>query len=98
MPFICQISGAEIIILNVIEHLKDTDSSALIATSSGRQDGSDVTNDKLEVMIYSGVKQMVKEKIRLCKEAGVKAQVSYKIQTGRPPVEEVNVKYIKKLA
>jgi nucleotide-binding universal stress UspA family protein len=32
---------------------------------------------------------MVEEKIRLCKEAGVKAQVSYKIQTGRPPVDEI---------
>ncbi len=81
----------EIIILNVIEHVKDTDSSALIATSTGgrQEDGSDVTNDKLEVTIYGGVKQMVEEKIKLCKEAGVIAQISYKIQTGRPAVDEI---------
>ena len=86
-----KISGAEIIILNVIEHVKDTDSSALIATSTGgrQEDGSDVTNDKLEVTIYGGVKQMVEEKIKLCKEAGVIAQISYKIQTGRPAVDEI---------
>jgi hypothetical protein len=27
---------------------------------------------------------MIEEKIRLCKEAGLKGQVSYKIQTGKP--------------
>ena len=32
--YLSKISGAEIIILNVIEHVKDTDSSALIATST----------------------------------------------------------------
>jgi nucleotide-binding universal stress UspA family protein len=31
---------------------------------------------------------MIEEKIRLCKEAGVTTQISYKIQTGRP-VEEI---------
>jgi nucleotide-binding universal stress UspA family protein len=31
---------------------------------------------------------MVEEKIRLCKQAGLKSQVSYKIQTGKP-VEEI---------
>src|SRR5919199_1401021 len=87
--YLPKISGAEIIILNAIEHVKDIDSSALIATSTGRQDRSDATNDKLEVTIYGGVKQMVEEKIRLCKEAGVNAQISYKIQTGRPPVDEI---------
>ena len=50
--YLSKLSWAEIIILNVIEHVKDADSSALIATSTGRQDGSDVTNDKLEVSIY----------------------------------------------
>ena len=50
------------------------DPSALIATS----------NAKLEVTIYGGVKTMVEEKIRLCKQAGVKSQISYKIQTGKP--------------
>jgi nucleotide-binding universal stress UspA family protein len=63
----------------------------LIATSTGgrQEDGSDVTNDKLKVTIYGGVKQMVEEKIKLCKEAGVIAQISYKIQTGRPAVDEI---------
>ena len=39
--------------------------------------------------MYGGVKQMIEEKIRLCKQAGVKSQISYKIQTGKPPVDEI---------
>jgi nucleotide-binding universal stress UspA family protein len=87
--YLSKLSGAEIIILNVIEHVKDTDSSALIATSYAEQDDSDRPNDKLKVTMYGGVKQMIEEKIRLCKQAGVKSQISYKIQTGKPPVDEI---------
>ncbi|HET7391312.1 MAG TPA: universal stress protein [Nitrososphaeraceae archaeon] len=83
--YLSKLSGAEIIILNVIEHVKNTDSSALIATSKV----PDSANAKLEVTIYGGVKTMVEEKIRLCKQAGVKSQISYKIQTGKPPVDEI---------
>jgi nucleotide-binding universal stress UspA family protein len=42
----------------------------------------------LEITVEGEVKKMIEEKIRLCKEAGVTTQVSYKIQTGRP-VEEI---------
>ena len=87
--YLSKLSGAEIIILNVIEHVKDTDSSALIATSKAQPESPDGTNGKLEVTIYGGVKRMVEEKIRLCKQAGVKSQISYKIQTGKPPVDEI---------
>jgi nucleotide-binding universal stress UspA family protein len=95
--YLSKLSGAEIIILNVIEHVKDTDSSALIATSKGQPESSDSANAKLEVTIYGGVKKMVEEKISLCKQAGVKGQISYKIQTGKPPVNEIiNVAQINK--
>ncbi len=33
-------------------------------------------------------KQMIEEKMRFCKQAGVKSQVSYRIQTGKP-VDEI---------
>ena len=65
--YLSKLSGAEIIILNVIEHVKDTDSSALIATSYAEQDNSDRQNDKLKVTMYGGIKRMIEEKIRLCK-------------------------------
>jgi len=72
--------------LNVIEHVKNSDSSALIATSKVQPDSA---NAKLEVTIYGGVKTMVEEKIRLCEQVGVKSQISYKIQTGKPPMDEI---------
>jgi nucleotide-binding universal stress UspA family protein len=37
------------------------------------------------------VKNMIEEKIRLCKQAGLKGQVSYKIQTGKPAEEIIKV-------
>ena len=55
--YLSKLSGAEIIILNVIEHVKDTDSSALIATSKGEPESSNSANAKLEVTIYGGVKR-----------------------------------------
>ena len=69
-----KLSGAEIIILNVIEHVKETDSSALIATSHS-QDESDKPNYKLKVTMYGGIKQMIEEKIQLCKQAGVESNI-----------------------
>jgi hypothetical protein len=45
----------------------------------------DDANAKLE----GRVQTMVEEKIRLCKQAGVKSQIYYKIQTGKPPVDKI---------
>jgi nucleotide-binding universal stress UspA family protein len=41
------------------------------------------------ITLDGGLKQRVDEKIRLCKQLGVKSQVSYKIQTDRPPYDEI---------
>ena len=56
--YLSKLSGAEIIILNVIEHVKKTESSALIAISKMQPDS---VNAKLEVTIYGGVKTMVED-------------------------------------
>ena len=37
------------------------------------------------------VKQLIEEKMRLCREAGVKSQISYQIQTGKPSEKIVKV-------
>jgi hypothetical protein len=60
--YLSKLSGAEIIILNVIEHVKNTDSSALTATS--KEEGPDKSNEKLGITLEGGLKQMVDEKIR----------------------------------
>jgi nucleotide-binding universal stress UspA family protein len=76
--YISNVSGAEIIILNVLENLDSVDSSAVLATS-----GKDI-----KITLEGKVKNMIEEKIKLCKQAGLKGQVSYKIQTGKP-VEQI---------
>jgi hypothetical protein len=40
--------------------------------------------DNYEIRLEREVKSMVEEKIRVCKQAGLEGQVSYKIQTGKP--------------
>ncbi|MGA9153111.1 MAG: universal stress protein [Candidatus Nitrosopolaris sp.] len=58
--YLSKLSGAEIIILNVIEHVKKTESSALIAISKMQPDSVNANR----FTIYGGVKTMVEEKIR----------------------------------
>jgi nucleotide-binding universal stress UspA family protein len=84
-----KISGAEIVILNVVEYIESKESSTMTATMKGEGEESDKTRrGDLEIIVEGEVKQMIENKIRLCKEAGVTSQVSYKIQTGRP-IDEI---------
>jgi nucleotide-binding universal stress UspA family protein len=91
-----KLASAELVILSVLQHLGDKDSSALLVTSKAEGGGGGKTNKKekegeeedLEIAVEGNVKQMIEERIRLCKESGVKSQISYKIQTGKP-VDEI---------
>ncbi|MGC2685107.1 MAG: universal stress protein [Candidatus Nitrosopolaris sp.] len=76
--YLSKLSGAEIIILNVIEHVKDTDSSALIATSKGQPESSDSANAKLEVTIYGGVKKDGGRKNKLMQTSRSRYLIKYK--------------------
>ena len=77
--YLSNMSGAEILILHVVENIEHTD-SAVLATSKEKED--------YEIRVEGEVKQMIEEKMRFCKQAGIKSQVSYKIQTGKP-VDEI---------
>jgi nucleotide-binding universal stress UspA family protein len=88
--YLANMSKAEIIILNVLEHLDNVDSSAVVATNRGQSEVKE-TKSNYEITLEGEVKNMVEEKIRLCKEAGLKGQVSYKIQTGKPAEEIIKV-------
>jgi nucleotide-binding universal stress UspA family protein len=87
-----KLASAELVILSVLQHVGDKDSSALLVTSKG-EGGDGKANKKekeedLEIAVEGSVKHMIEERIRLCKESGVKSQISYKIQTGKP-VDEI---------
>ena len=88
--YLSKISGAEIVIIHVVEHMHNVDSSAVLATSK-EEDDKDIGKTKkegFEITVEGEVKHMIEEKIRLCQQAGVKSQVSYKVQTGKP-VDEI---------
>jgi nucleotide-binding universal stress UspA family protein len=98
-----KISGAEIVILNVVEHIESKESSTVTATAKGEEEGVEFDRTKradLEITVEGEAKRMIEDKIRLCKEAGVTSQISYKIQTGKPVdeivklAEEINVDLI----
>ena len=88
--YLSKISNAEIVILNVLEHLHSRDSSSITATSK-EEHGSQKSDRNLEIKLEGDVKDMIEQKISLCKQAGVEGQVSYKIQTGKPVDEIVKV-------
>jgi nucleotide-binding universal stress UspA family protein len=88
--YLSKISNAEIVILNVLEHLHSRDSSSITATSK-EEHGSQKSDRNLEIKLEGDVKDMIEQKISLCKKAGVEGQVSYKIQTGKPVDEIVKV-------
>ena len=82
-----KLSSDEIVILNVLQHVEGKTSSALLVTSEGKG-VEKAKKEELEVSLEGNVKQKIEEKMRLCKEAGVKSQVSFKVQTGQP-VDEI---------
>jgi nucleotide-binding universal stress UspA family protein len=91
--YLSKISGAEIVIIYVVEHIHNVDSSAVLATSKeeGEREDEQVEKSKkenFEITLEGEVKEMIRARMRLCKQAGVKSQVSYKIQTGKP-VDEI---------
>jgi len=89
--YLSKVSDAEIIILNVLDHIGSKDSSAVLATMKRGEGEHNKANKDLEITMEGGVKQMIEEKMKLCKEAGVKSKVSYKIQTGKPLDEIVKL-------
>ncbi len=89
--YLSKVSDAEILILNVLDRIGSKDSSAVLATMKRGEGERDKANRDLEITMEGGVKQMIEEKMKLCKEAGVKSKVSYKIQTGKPLDEIVKL-------
>jgi nucleotide-binding universal stress UspA family protein len=88
--YLSKLSSAEILILNVLEHIGNKESSSLMATSRGNGIEKAKKED-LEIAVSGRVKQMIQEKLKLCRDAGVKSEVSYKIQTGKPVDEIVKI-------
>src|SRR5919202_2742684 len=90
--YLSKISGAEIVMIYVVQHIHNVDSSAVLATSKeegrGEEEVEKSNKENFEITLEGEVKEMIENRMRFCKQAGVKSQVSYKIQTGKP-VDEI---------
>jgi nucleotide-binding universal stress UspA family protein len=78
--YLAKISGAEIVLLNVIEHEVIPSSTLLTFVKSDlpiEQAKQDLRN-----ALEERIKQMLDERIRPCKDAGI-SKISYKIRTGK---------------
>ena len=84
--FLSNSTGAEIVVLNVIKKIDKIEPTTIEATS----DASDEKNKgDIHITLKGQAEQMVEERIKQCKQAGAKNQVSYKMQTGKNLVDEI---------
>jgi nucleotide-binding universal stress UspA family protein len=83
--YLSKTSGAELVIMNVID-VEVIPPSFLLAFI--KHDKSlDQAKDELKSTLEGGVKQMLEDRVRICKELGV-AKVSQLVRNGKP-VEEI---------
>jgi nucleotide-binding universal stress UspA family protein len=97
--YLSNVTGAEIVILNMVEDIGKIQQTTISGTPAQEETESrrevltestiaDQKND-IQLTIEGPAKQMMEERIRHCKEAGATNQISYKMLTGKKPVEEI---------
>jgi nucleotide-binding universal stress UspA family protein len=99
--YISNSTGADLVILNIITDTEIKPTTISATTKEGVGEGQEgiievgiVENkmdkhDDIHVSLEGQAEQMVKERVRFCKEAGAKNQISYKMQTGKNVVDEI---------
>ncbi|MGA7544106.1 MAG: universal stress protein [Nitrososphaeraceae archaeon] len=99
--YISNSTGADLVILNIITdtEIKPTTISAITKEEVGEGKEGIIEvgivenkvdkHDDIHVSLEGQAEQMVKERVRLCKESGAKNQISYKMQTGKNVVDEI---------
>jgi nucleotide-binding universal stress UspA family protein len=78
--YLSKISGAEIVVLNIIEDVVIPPSTLLTFIKSDTP--IEKAKEDLRNTLEGGVKQMLDDRIRQCKDAGIN-KISYKIRTGK---------------
>jgi nucleotide-binding universal stress UspA family protein len=94
--YLSNTTGAEIVILNVIENIDQIPHTSISATTKEEEEKDRVEevpqnkpyDTNLVISLDGEVKQRMEEKLRLCKEAGSTGQLSYRVQTGKA-VDEI---------
>jgi nucleotide-binding universal stress UspA family protein len=93
--YLSNVTGAEIVMLNIVKDIGKIQPTTISATTT--KEGGEVVAENtaadqkkdIQITIEGHAEQMMEERIRLCKESGAKNQVSYKMLTGKKPVDEI---------
>jgi nucleotide-binding universal stress UspA family protein len=99
--YISNSTDADLVILNIITDIEIKPTMISATTKMGIEEGkegiieigtlenkTDKSND-IHVSLEGQGEQMVKERVRLCKDAGAKNQIFYKMQTGKNVADEI---------
>lgn len=97
--YLSHVTGAEIVILNMVKDIGKIQQTTISGTPTQEETESrgevlaestipDQKND-IQFTIEGPAKQMMEERIRHCKEAGAMNEISYRMLTGKKPVEEI---------
>ena len=89
-----KISVSDIFILNVVEKysdLKDVLPTTIKAEFGQETDWDKISNKELQVRIGGALRELIEDKVRLCKEAGVVKNIAFEIRTGNAPEEIIKV-------
>jgi nucleotide-binding universal stress UspA family protein len=103
--YLSNVTGAEIVILNIVKDIGKIQPTTISATTTRTKEERETgegeeakvaakrtaADDKkdIQITIEGYAEQIMEKRIRLCKEAGAKNQISYKMQTGKNLVEEI---------
>jgi len=101
--YLANATGSEIIILFVMEKIEDISDTTFVGSnrgSEGIEAGEDRNRDnegregqkdvqRITVTAQGEAKKMIEEKLNLCKAAGIKGQVSYRLTTGKSVEDEI---------
>lgn len=94
--YLANATGSEIIILFVVEKIEDISDTTFVGSDSGSEgvankernrDDEDV--QMITVTAQGEVKKMIEEKLNLCKAAGIKGEISYRLTTGKSVEDEI---------
>jgi nucleotide-binding universal stress UspA family protein len=99
--YISNSTGADLVILNIITDIEIKPTTISATTKEGIGEGkegiieietlenkTDKSND-IHVSLEGQAERLVKERVRLCKDAGAKNQIFYKMQTGKNVADEI---------
>jgi nucleotide-binding universal stress UspA family protein len=101
--YLANATGSEIVILFVVGKIEDISDTTFVGSDRGSEgveadeerirdnEGREGQKDvqKITVTAQGEVKKMIEEKLNLCKAAGIKGQVSYRLTTGKSVEDEI---------